>query len=87
MGKGAEVQVVNFTSICTSFTYQDKKKYAKIYRERILRENAWNTRKYKENRGYTKLCKIKLKCSLSATAETVFLSEMPENQGFVGSGK
>ena len=48
--------MVNFTSICTSFTYQDKKKYAKIYRERILRENAWNTRKYKENRGYTKLC-------------------------------
>lgn len=36
--------MVNFTSICTSFTYQDKKKYAKIYRERVLRENAWNTR-------------------------------------------
>lgn len=51
--------MVNFTSICTAFTYQDKKKYGKIYRDRVLRENAWNPRKYKENRGYTKICKEK----------------------------
>lgn len=36
----ADVQVVNFTSICTSFTYQDMKKYAKIYRDKVLRENG-----------------------------------------------
>lgn len=28
-----------------------------------------------------------IKIFSSATEETVFLSEMPENQGFVGSGK
>ena len=38
--KGAEVQVVNFTSICTSFTYQDMKKYDKIYQDKVLGEMA-----------------------------------------------
>lgn len=26
--------------VCTLFTYRDKKKYAKIYQERVLRENG-----------------------------------------------
>lgn len=34
------VRVVKFTAICTSFSYQNKKKYAKIYRDRVLRENG-----------------------------------------------
>ena len=29
--KGERVQAVKFTSICTLFTYQDMKSYAKIY--------------------------------------------------------
>lgn len=40
--------MVNFTSICTAFTYQDKKKRAKIYQDRVLRKMARtivNTRK------------------------------------------
>ena len=57
--KRAEVQGVKFTSVCTSFTYQDKKKYDKIYQDRVLRENGWNPWKIKENRGYTKICKEK----------------------------
>ena len=36
---GAAVRVVKFTSICTAFTYKDKKQYAKIYRDRVLRGN------------------------------------------------
>ena len=34
------VRVVKFTAICTAFSYQDKKKYAKIYQDRVLRENG-----------------------------------------------
>lgn len=40
--------MVNFTSICTLFTYQDKKKRAKIYQDRVLRKmvrTIVNTRK------------------------------------------
>lgn len=51
--------MVNFTSICTSFAYQDGGKYGKIYRDKVLRENGWNPGKYKEKRGYTKICKEK----------------------------
>lgn len=59
VGKRKEVRVVNFTAICTAFTYQDRVKYDKIYQERVLRGNAPNPSKIKENQGYTKICKIK----------------------------
>lgn len=52
------LQIIN-RLLCTSFTHQDMRKYDKIYQDKILEENAWNTRKYKENRGYTKICKEK----------------------------
>lgn len=51
--------MVNFTSICISFAYQDMKKYDKIYHDRVLGGNAPNPGKIKENRGYTKICEIK----------------------------
>ena len=46
--KVRRVRRSKFTSICTLFTYQDKKKRAKIYQDRVLRKMARtivNTRK------------------------------------------
>lgn len=83
--KRGEVQVVNFISICTSFTYQDRGKYDKIYQDKVLRENAWNTRKYKETRGYTKICKEKLKCSSVATVGFIGHDKILINQMFSAS--
>lgn len=48
-----------FTFTCTLFAYQDMKKYAKIYQVRVLERNRRKPRKYKEKRGYTKLCNEK----------------------------
>lgn len=53
------VRMSKFTFICTLFAYQDMKKCAKIYQVKGLEENRRNPRKYKEKRGYTKLCNEK----------------------------
>ena len=56
--KRGEVQVGNFTSICTSFYYHDIKSYDKIYEVKILREIGENLVKPRENevmKGYSKI--------------------------------
>lgn len=49
--------MVKFTTICTAFTYQDRIKYDKIYRDKVLREMARtlvNTRKIEVIPSYAK---------------------------------
>ena len=56
--KRGEVQVGNFTSICTSFYYHDIKSYDKIYRDKVLRKIGENLVKPKKNevlKGYRKI--------------------------------
>lgn len=35
-----KTSVVKFTTICTVFTYQEMKKYDKVYRDGVLRGNG-----------------------------------------------
>ena len=56
--------MVNFTSICTSFTYQDMKKYDKIYQDKVLGEmdrTLVNTRKIEVIPKYAKKSKSVLR--------------------------
>ena len=56
--KRGEVQVANFTAICTSFYYHDIKSYDKIYRDKVLRKIGENLVKPKKNevlKGYRKI--------------------------------
>ena len=58
--------------------------YARIRKKGLCREKLIKPRKNKDMQGYIKIWKEKLEFLWCATAESVFLSEMPENQGIVG---
>ena len=38
-----------FTYVCTLFTYQDREKYAMIYRDKVFRESGENLEKSRKN--------------------------------------
>ena len=55
--KGA-VRLLDFTTVCTAFDYQDIKSYDKIYRDKVLREIGENLVKPRKNevmKGYSKI--------------------------------
>ena len=38
-----------FTYVCTLFTYQDREKYAMIYRDKVFKESGENLEKSRKN--------------------------------------
>lgn len=53
------VQTGKFTLIFTLFAYQNMLGYATINQDKVSGRKQGNLRKYKEKRGYTKICREK----------------------------